>query len=254
VTAALGYVRVSTEEQHLGPDAQRDAIARACAARGLSLVAVHEDRGVSGAAPLEDRPGLLAALGALEVHRGAVLVVARRDRIARDVMLAAMVERLVERAKGRVLSAAGEGTDGDGLDPSALLMRRIVDAFAEYERALIRCRTRAALDQLRKQGVRLGGEALGWRRGERPAEGARRPIEDIAEEQATIALIVGLHRVGRSLRGIRDELEGIGVRTKRGGRWSPSTIRAVLRRAGEVPGPDRGTLVPRSELPTQAAK
>ncbi len=46
----------------LGPEAQRAALLRWAEVRGLQLVAVHEDRGMSGAAPLDRRPGLLAAL------------------------------------------------------------------------------------------------------------------------------------------------------------------------------------------------
>ena len=61
-STAVGYIRVSTEEQTLGPEAQRVALARWAEARKIQLVAVHEDRGVSGAAPLDRRPGLLAAL------------------------------------------------------------------------------------------------------------------------------------------------------------------------------------------------
>lgn len=49
----------------LGPEAQRAALLRWAEVRGLQLVAVHEDRGVSGAAPLDRRPGLLAALDSL---------------------------------------------------------------------------------------------------------------------------------------------------------------------------------------------
>ena len=68
VMTAVGYVRVSTEEQVLGLEAQRVALARWAEAREIRLVVVHEDRGVSGAADLDRRPGLLAALGSLEQH------------------------------------------------------------------------------------------------------------------------------------------------------------------------------------------
>ena len=101
----VGYVRVSTEEQRHGSAAQRDALERWCAANGAELVDVFEDHGVSGAAPLDQRPALLDALGALT--DGAVLLVARRDRLARDVMAAAMLERLAERAGARIVAADG---------------------------------------------------------------------------------------------------------------------------------------------------
>jgi DNA invertase Pin-like site-specific DNA recombinase len=67
----------------------------------------------------------------------------RKDRLGRDVVAVALVERLISRKGARLVSAAGEGTDSD--DPTAILMRRIVDAFSEYERLLIGARTKAAL-------------------------------------------------------------------------------------------------------------
>ncbi len=128
-STAVGYIRVSTEEQTLGPEAQRVALARWAEARKIQLVAVHEDRGVSGAAPLDRRPGLLAALASLESHSAAFLVAAKRDRLARDVIIAAQLERLVERQGARLVSADGAG---EGDSPEAVLMRRLVDAIASY--------------------------------------------------------------------------------------------------------------------------
>jgi len=49
---------------------------------------VHEDRGVSGAAQLDRRPGLLAALDCLARHKATYLVAAKRDRFARDIVVA----------------------------------------------------------------------------------------------------------------------------------------------------------------------
>ena len=82
-----------------------------------------------------------------------MLLVAKRDRLGRDVIAVAMIERLIAKRGARVVSAAGEGTDSD--DPSALLMRRLIDSFAEYERALIAARTRAALAAKRRRGERV---------------------------------------------------------------------------------------------------
>ncbi|TAL44629.1 MAG: recombinase family protein, partial [Salinibacterium sp.] len=80
VTKAIGYIRVSTEEQGasgLGLEAQRAAIGKAAQDMGAKLAFVHEDVGVSGARDVEDREGLTVALGQLE--RGDVLLVAKRD-------------------------------------------------------------------------------------------------------------------------------------------------------------------------------
>lgn len=98
----IGYVRVSSGDQRLGPDAQRMALEQWCAAHGGQLVLTCTDRGVSGGAAPDQRPGLLAALAAIKKFAAGVLLVAKRDRLARDTLVAAMVERLAERDGARV--------------------------------------------------------------------------------------------------------------------------------------------------------
>lgn len=114
------------------------------------------DAGVSGGLALEHRPALLAALDA--IGGGDVLLIAKRDRLGRSVLNVAMIERLVERKGARIVSAAGEGTDDDG--PTSVLMRQIVDSFAQYERAVIRSRTRAAMAAKKRRGERAGHNSL----------------------------------------------------------------------------------------------
>jgi len=82
---AVAYFRASTDDQHLSPDAQRAAVVAWAAREGVTVVSWHVDQGVSGAADLADRPALAAALGALCAHGAGLLVVAKRDRLARDV-------------------------------------------------------------------------------------------------------------------------------------------------------------------------
>jgi DNA invertase Pin-like site-specific DNA recombinase len=60
----IGYVRVSTDEQTPSVEAQRETLSGWCQAHGATLVEVYTDVGISGGAPLEKRPGLLAALSA----------------------------------------------------------------------------------------------------------------------------------------------------------------------------------------------
>lgn len=219
---AVGYLRVSTEQQDLGPDAQRAAIDRWAAPLGVRIVAVHEDHGVSGGTSLEKRPGLLAALDALQAHGAGLLVVAKRDRLARDPIVAAMVEASAQRVGARVVSAAGEG---EGDDPSAVLMRRMVDAFAEYERGVIRARTKAALAVKRGRGERTSGEApFGY-----CFDASGRRVVASVSEQATLEQIRAWHGDGVSLNGIASRLNASQV-AARGARWHASTIMRVLRR------------------------
>jgi DNA invertase Pin-like site-specific DNA recombinase len=219
---AVAYLRVSTEDQHLGPEAQRAALVAWAAREGVSIVAWHVDQGVSGAAAIADRPGLLAAVADLREHGAGVLAVAKRDRLARDVMAAAMVERLTADAGARILSAAGEGTESD--DPAAVLMRRMVDAFAEYERALIAARTRAALAVKRSRGEATSHAPYGFR-----AEGGRLVADE--GEQAVIARIREARSRGLTVRAIAAELAAAGVVSRKGAPLHYTAIADLLSRA-----------------------
>ena len=210
---AIGYLRVSTDEQALGPVAQAHALDTWAERHGVTLVAVFFDLGVSGAAgiaddgsvELEKRPGLLAALASLKDHKAGVLLVAKRDRLARDVTLAGVLGRIVSHAGARIVSAAGEGTElsqGDDGDD----MRLLYDMFAQRERRLIRSRTKAALAVKSARGERVGTVPFGFHVA---ADGVK--LERDAEEQAVIARILELRAAGNSEREIVAALEADGV-------------------------------------------
>lgn len=218
---AVAYIRVSTDEQALGPVAQRDAIGRWAKARGVTIVAVHEDLGVSGGAKLDECPGLMAAVAALKTQPAGLLVVAKRDRLARDVMKAGMIEALVERQGATVVSAAGEG---EGNDPTAKLMRTIVDAFAEYERALIGARTKAGLAVKKARGERVGGVPFGWR----DVDGR---LQEDEREQAIIRYAHEQRREGLTISAVVESLTRRGFKPRSGGRWHATQVARMLQGA-----------------------
>ena len=220
---AVAYLRVSTDRQELGPEAQRAAIEAWAAREGVTVAAWHVDAGVSGAAAIADRPELVAALASLTVHRAGVLVVAKRDRLARDVMAAAMLERMALDAGARIVSAAGEGTDSN--DPSAVLMRTLVDAFAQYERAMIAARTKAALGAKRARGERAGTVPYGF-----TSDAAGR-LSPCPAERAIIAQVHALRAAGVTLRGIVAELARAGVVGRTGNALAMAQVQNILARA-----------------------
>lgn len=219
---AIGFLRVSTDEQNNGPEAQRVELERWCKVHGVELLAVYEEHGVSGAAPLDKRLVLMEAVDAVKAQGAGILLVAKRDRLARDVIAAAMIERLVERNGAHVLSA---NEVGNGEGPEDILMRRILDAFGEYERALIRARTRAALAVKRGRGEKTGGREAPY--GFRPSEDGRR-LEAHQGEQEIIRTARELAGQGLSLRQIGQALESRGLLPRRGAKWNPKTVRALL--------------------------
>ncbi|MCR9161928.1 MAG: recombinase family protein [Nannocystaceae bacterium] len=219
---AIAYLRVSTDDQHLGPEAQRAAIEAWATRERVQVVAWREDIGVSGGAPLDRRPGLLAALDDVNAHGCAYLVAAKRCRIARDVVVAAMVERLAEKAGARVVTADGVGA-GDG--PEAALMRTMVDAFAQYERGLIAARTRAALAAKAVKGQRVGGIPYGHRLADDSVH-----LELDEAEQAVVTRIRSLRAEGTSQRALVDILNAEHPGACRGARWHRTSVQRLLRR------------------------
>jgi DNA invertase Pin-like site-specific DNA recombinase len=217
---AVAYLRVSTDDQSLGPQAQEAAIRRWAKAEGVELVEVCTDVGVSGSLELDKRPALLAALGALDAARAGILVVAKRDRLARDVVVASAIERLVEARGARI--AAADGT-GNATGPEGVLMRGLVDLFAQYERALIRARTTAALAVKRSRGERVGEVPIGYQAGAGPQ------LEVNEREQTALTRIEELRASGFAVRAIADALNDEGV-PARGRRWHATTVSRLLDR------------------------
>ena len=214
--ATLAYLRVSTTSQAesgAGLDAQLDACTRAAG----TLSAVFRDEGVSGKTGLDKRPALLDLIAALDT--GDTLIVAKRDRLGRDPLAVAMIEAAVARKGARIVSAAGEGTDSDS--PTDILMRRMVDAFAEYERLIIGARTKAALQAKKVRGERVGQLPYGYR-----CDDGTNLIPD-TDEQDIIQQVKQLQTEGLSLRGIAVRLTSMG-KTSRGTSWHPQTIKNIL--------------------------
>jgi DNA invertase Pin-like site-specific DNA recombinase len=225
--AAIVYTRVSTTDQAesgAGLSAQSAACAAYAAKAGLTVIGTFTDAGISGAAGIEDRPGLMAAVAGL--RRGDALVIAKRDRLGRDQMAVLMIERAVSRKGAVIVSADGVG---NGDDPGSVFMRQVVDAAAVYERNLIKARTKAALAAKRKAGERTGEVPFGWQLAE---DG--RLIEDAAE-QTVLTKIMACRAAGMSLRQIAAILTDAGVRTKKGAaKWHGETIRSILTRAAAL--------------------
>jgi site-specific DNA recombinase len=215
--AIIAYLRVSTDEQAnsgLGLDAQLASITQKIGTPD----ATYRDEGYSGSD--HKRPALLQALNALKTND--VLAIAKRDRLGRDVFLMAWIEKEVKKCGARIVSSAGEGTDAD--DPASVLMRQIIDAFAEYERNIIGARTASAMAQKKIRGEYTGGDVpFGYSLHSDGIHLTKDPVE-----QAIIATVNDLRAEGYSLRQIAVNLEQRGI-TRNGKRWHPQTIKNLTK-------------------------
>lgn len=230
--AAIGYVRVSTEEQAsggLGLADQRARIEAYCTLRGLGLVQIVDDAAVSGGRPLGSRPGGARLVRALLGRQAAHVVMLKLDRGFRN---AADCLATVEAWDKRRITLHVIDLGGNAIDTASAagkFMLTVLAGTAEMERNLTRERTRAALGIKRQRGQRISRYApFGFRL---TPQGM--VVSDPVEQKA-VQRMHDLRKRGRSLRQIAASLAEVG-HCGRGGRpISPKTVRAVLRRSQEV--------------------
>ena len=223
----IAYYRVSTQRQGksgLGLEAQRKAVVEFAAREGLELVGEHtEVETGNGADALDRRPVLAAALAEAKKLKVSV-VVAKLDRLSRDVhfisgLMAQRVPFLV----------AELGIDADPF------MLHLFAALGEKERTMISARTKAALAAAKERGVKLGGPALDKARV--AAEEVRAAAaDDFARHLAPV--IAAIQKQGiTGLRAIARELSARKVETRRGGTWTPVQVGELLKRLQRLTTP-----------------
>ena len=230
---AIGVVRCSTSKQDIGAAAQRAELERWAAREGIDLVAIFEDIGVSGAAPLTDRAGLLAALVAMKEGRVGKLVAVKRDRFARHRHTMADIERAVTQAGGVLVTTDGvcRGEDSEAEELHASFQ----DILAQMELRKIRARNKARARACIEEGRTHGGNLpYGYRRceeGERGRSGEVVNLEVDPQEQRVIAKIVRLREDGLSYRRIAEALEAKGYRTREAKPWQAMALKRIVDRA-----------------------
>lgn len=207
--SVVAYIRVSTDEQAnsgAGLDAQRHAINAEAQRRGWTIVAEYADEGISGAKGLSQRPGLAAAVTAVENTEAEGILAAKLDRISRSVAdMAALMDRA--HRNGWQLTTCDLAVDT--ATPAGEAAAGMMAVFSQLERRLIGQRTREALAVKRAQGIRLG-----------------RPATLNAD---VVARIVNERNNGVGVRAIAAALNRDNVPTARGGaQWYPSTVQRVL--------------------------
>lgn len=220
----ISYIRVSTQRQGqsgLGLEAQQTAVAQFVTQRGgkvlREFVEVESGR-------KSDRPQLAAAIAAAKAE-GAVLLIAKLDRLARNV---AFVAALLE---------SGAEVQAADMPEANRFMLHILAAVAENEAEAISARTKAALAAAKARGV-----ALGWAQSNRDPETHRAATqkgnavsaevrsakaESFAEQLRPVIREIG---GDASLSAIARELNARGIRTQRGKAWSPVQVSRVLER------------------------
>jgi DNA invertase Pin-like site-specific DNA recombinase len=220
MTKAIGYVRVSTDEQHDhggGLDAQRKSITDACAARGWELLYIEEEDG--GASGKEiDRPGLNRARDAMDAGKADVLLIAKLDRLSRKTWQGLQfIDQAGRPGKSRsgkrkkVWNVVTTEMNLDTTTSSGKLILSIMLSSAQYEREVNGERTKAGMAAKRAAGTLKG--PIGRPRG---------------LPEVVVQRIITLREAGLSYGKIATALNDEGTPTAHGGAaWYPTTVKKV---------------------------
>jgi DNA invertase Pin-like site-specific DNA recombinase len=217
----VGYIRVSTARQGksgLGLEAQREALARFAVAEDLEVVAEYiEVETGKGSDALDRRPELAAALADARRLKCPVIV-AKLDRLSRDVHF---ISGLMAHKIAFIVAELGADADP--------FMLHLYAALAEKERQLISQRTRDALKAAKARGVVLGNPQLADVR-RRAVAGTKANADRFAKNVAPIIREIQGSGIA-SCRAIARALNARGVATARGGRWTAVQVGSILKRA-----------------------
>jgi DNA invertase Pin-like site-specific DNA recombinase len=212
---AFGYLRVSGKGQLDGDGfpRQRAAIKAYAASHGIRVVRWFEEQGISGSKDLENRPALQELMLALHSNGTRMVLIEKLDRLARDLMVQETIIGDLRKNGFEIISVAEPDLCSD--DPSRKLVRQVFGAIAEYERAMIVLKLRAARQRVRAREGRCEG---------------RKPFGSHPGEAQTIARIRELSSKGLNFSNIAGTLNSEKLPTRTGGQWFPATVSRVLTR------------------------
>ena len=211
---AVAYLRTSSAA-NVGPDKDSDkrqlaAIAAYAKAAGVEIVETFYDEAVSGADLIETRPGFRAMLERLLSNGVRTIVVETANRFARDLMVQEVGYAMLKE-RGIELIATDKPDAFLDDTPTAVLIRQVLGAVSQFEKAMLVSKLRGARDRKRATGVKVEG---------RKSHAELRPeVVELARQ---------LHRKQLSLREIAAELFAAGHATKRGRTFSSSAIASML--------------------------
>jgi site-specific DNA recombinase len=212
---AIGIVRVSQVkgregERFVSPEEQRDRIEAVCARDGMTLVAVYEELDVSGGKALASRPGLSAAVAAIEAGEADVVAAAYFDRLFRSLKTQAEVIERVEQVGGQVVAVdIGQVTNGSA---GQWLSGTMMGAVSEYFRRSAKERSAEGQSRAVARGAMPWARVpLGYTR---RADGT---LEPNAAEIPIVQQVYEMRADGKSITEIRKMLKIHGVeRSHRG--------------------------------------
>ncbi len=212
---AFAYLRVSGKAQVRGDGFPRQtkAIRDYAAENGIRIVQTFREAGVSGAMDLANRPALSALLQALHANGVQLVLVEKLDRLARDLMVQETIIGDLRKHGFELLSVAEPDLLQD--DPTRILMRQLMGAVAQYEKAMIVIKLRGARERTKARTGRCEG---------------RKPFGHYPGEKAVLERMRALRDTGLGFDRLAAKLTAEGFLTRKGTAWNGKTVNRILSR------------------------
>lgn len=221
----IAYCRVSTDYQvknGCSLESQKSICEDYARKKGMCLHKSFNDAGLSGTLPIHRRPGLKAAID--EIEKGDVLLVAYRDRLARDPEVTCDINREIRRRKARVVSCAGEGTESDDeYDLAAAIAYYASDFLSKMEQVLAKVRCKKKTEEKRSKGERCGYIPFGQKLSE---DGVH--VEPNEDEKKIIEEMQKLEYDGYSLAKIATILNKNKMHNRDNKKWNYASVYRIL--------------------------
>lgn len=224
---AYAYCRVSGRGQldGDGPERQETAIQEHCACNGIVVRETFIEP-ITGKSDLEGRKEFQRMRAMLLAGPIKTVIIEKLDRLARDLMIQEQFVADLQRNGVTLLSTFEP--DLCSKDPTRVLMRQIMGAFAQFERAMIVSRTRVARERIRSRGGRCEGQApYGY---QVVGQKGQKQLEPIESEQKVIRDVHTMRLQGRSILSIAKILNLANIPSRHGKPWGCMQILRILKR------------------------
>jgi len=225
---AIGYTRVSTEEQSqqgVSLSNQAQKIQAYCTAKDWEMTAVIRDEGYSGKDL--NRPGIQAIIKGCRKKEFDVVVIMKLDRLTRSVKdLGYLVEDVFNKHSVAFSSLQ------DNFDTSTAngrMIMNILATLAQWERDIIAERTRDAMQFMKSSLKLVGAVPFGF-------DPVGKDLNPDPEAMVTIQAMTRMRKEGTSYQKIAAHLNGNGITSKNGGKWHPKTVMGAINQIQSLPG------------------
>jgi DNA invertase Pin-like site-specific DNA recombinase len=211
---AVAYMRTSSAA-NVGADKdseqrQRSAIETYARANGIEVVDWYYDAAVSGGDPISERPGFQAMLERITSNGVRMILVETAHRFARDLVVQETGYTMLCELGVSLVAVDSPGAFLDDT-PTADLIRQILGAVAQFDKAMTVAKLKGARERKRATGVKVEG---------------RKSHQEARPE--VVAMAKGLHDQGLTLRAIAEHLERAGHVNRHGVRYGANSVSSMV--------------------------